>query len=422
MELTVDSLLDEVRLAGLSEKYGTPLYVYDGAVIRRQLETLRSLFPAEAGVEVYYSMKCNPLLGIAQLLRREGCRVEVASAGELAAVLEAGYPPADILFTSPGKTAEELEWAVDLGICSINAESLEEIRRIDRIAAARGRVADIAIRVNPNLEQKTAGIRMSGVSSQFGIDEEELSGVLAELPRLQSVRLIGFHVYFGTQILSADALLAQLEDTFELALRYAEGSGTPLQFLDIGGGWGVPYFAHEAALDLDRLRAGIAELWLRYAGRLRGTRIAVESGRFLLAEAGVFLTKVLYRKVSKGSTYLVCDGGSNQHASSAFLGRYIRHNFPMRVLGRSGPSEPVTVTGPLCTATDVLGQKVELPAAAVGDVICVDKSGAYGLTHSPVLFLSHALPAEVLLHDGGEYVLRERGRVHDVIRGQLPLD
>ncbi|UUZ96884.1 type III PLP-dependent enzyme [Paenibacillus sp. P25] len=406
METGVKAAAD-AQLADIIASYGTPLYVYHGEVVKEKLKALRSCFPPEA--EIFYSMKCNPLLGIAQFLRRQGCRVEVASGGELTTALEAGFEPGHIIFTSPGKTVAELELAVHHEIYSINIENIEEIQMIDSMARKHGKVVSVSLRVNPNVQGQAAGIQMSGVASQFGLDEALLPEAITAIRRSSHVRLIGFHVYLGTQILQEAAIIRHIRDTVRMSLDYARQYGMELEFIDVGGGFGIPYFSKETGLDLTVLKEGLKELWDTFRESLTGIRLAVESGRYLMAESGVFVTRVLYRKESKGNTYLICDGGSHQHASSAFLGRYIRNNFPMRVLAQTGEPEEVYVTGPLCTATDVLGQKVVLPRAEAGDVIVIEKSGAYGLTHSPVLFLSHPPPAEVLVDQGHVYLLRERG-------------
>ncbi|WP_159886794.1 diaminopimelate decarboxylase [Paenibacillus puerhi] len=419
MTLAMPTELDDHKMKQIIDRYGTPLYLYDASIVKRKLDALRSCFPQRT--EIFYSFKCNPLLGIAQLLRKNGCRVEVASGGELTAALAAGFEPGHIVFTSPGKTEEELRLAILHGIYSINVENLEEIEIVQKLAELQGKTVDISIRINPEVQQHAASIKMSGVSSQFGLDERLLPEAIDSALRLSRVRLIGFQIYLGTQILQADAIIRHFEDTIKLALAYVERYELDLEFLDIGGGFGIPYFPNETALDLAVLKQGIAEVWKQYGNKLANTRIAVESGRFLMAESGVFITKVLYKKESKGSTYLICDGGSHQHASSAFLGRYIRSNFPMRVLGKIGEGEEVTVTGQLCTSTDILGNKVKLPKAERGDMIVIEKSGAYGLTHSPVLFLSHPLPAEVLVEEGHSYLLRERGEYGDFLNGQHPI-
>ncbi|EFM12346.1 Orn/DAP/Arg decarboxylase 2 [Paenibacillus curdlanolyticus YK9] len=402
------------------ERFGTPLYLYDASVVEQKVNELRSCFPEQA--ELFYSFKCNPLVGMAQLLLRQGCRVEVASGGELTAALHAGCDPRNIVFTSPGKTVEELQLAIRKGIYCINVENMAEIGLVDQIAAEQGLTVDIAIRINPDEpQQHAASIKMSGVPSQFGMDPTYLPEAIETAQRMSNVRLIGFHIYLGTQILQADAIIRHFDQSIRTAVDLADRFGLELQFLDIGGGFGVPYFPKETALDLASLREGIMQVWQEWESRLANTRLAIESGRFLMAESGVFVSKVLYTKESKGSRYVIGDGGSHQHASSAFLGRYIRSNFPMRVIGEGDGEHEVTVTGPLCTSTDVIGNKVNLPIAAPGDLVVVEKSGAYGLTHSPTMFLSHPMPAEVLFDQDRYWVLRERGQFSDCLHGQHPL-
>lgn len=412
--------MSDVDYRSLAEQYGTPLYVYQGDAIESRYRLLRSCLPET--FEVFYSVKCNPLLGVCQLFRELGSGIEVASLGELRMAVQAGFKSGDIIFTSPGKSSEELEAAIDLGIYSINVESVEEARLINDIARRKNTLARISVRINPNFNFSGAGMKMTGVPTQFGIDQSEISEALDAIQALAYVSLIGIHVFTGTQMLDADLIVRNFAEVMKLAVELSEAHDFALQFLDLGGGFGVPYFQGEQDLDTDKLRLGLAELWEQYGEKLRGARVGVESGRFLLAESGVFLTKVLYVKNCKGAKYVVCDGGSNQHASSAFLGRYVRNNFPMRLHGKDGKeAEEANVVGSLCTPTDVLGQKVRLARAEAGDLLIVEKSGAYGLTHSPVLFLSHALPAEIMVYREEVHVLRERGRAEDCLHGQRSL-
>lgn len=412
--------MNEVDYRSLAKQYGTPLYVYEGEKIESRYRLLKSCLPEP--FEVFYSVKCNPLLGVCQLFHGLGSSIEVASLGELHMARQAGFNPADIIFTSPGKSLEELEAAIDFGIYSINVESVEEARLINGIAQELGKLARISVRINPNFNFNGAGMKMTGVPTQFGIDQSEIAEALDEIQSLPYVSLIGIHVFSGTQMLDADLIVRNFGEIMKLAVELSETHDFALQFLDLGGGFGVPYFQGEQELDTDKLRQGLAELWEQYGDKLGGARIGVESGRFLLAESGVFLCKVSYVKHCKGAKYVVCDGGSNQHASSAFLGRYVRNNFPMRLYGKDEEqTEEVNVVGSLCTPTDVIGQKVQLAKAEPGDLLVVEKSGAYGLTHSPVLFLSHALPAEVLCYRQRTHVLRERGKAEDFLRGQHSL-
>lgn len=412
--------MNDVDYRSLAGQYGTPLYVYQGENIESRYRLLRSCLPEP--FEVFYSVKCNPLLGVCQIFRELGSGIEVASLGELYMARQAGFKPADIIFTSPGKSAEELEAAIGCGIYSINVESVEEARLINEIARGRDALVRISVRIHPNFNFSGAGMKMTGVPTQFGIDQSEISEALDAIQALPYVSLIGIHVFTGTQMLDANLIVRHFAEVLKLAVELSETHDFPLQFLDLGGGFGVPYFHGEQDLDTDKLRLGLAELWEQYGEKLGGARIGVESGRFLLAEAGVFLAQVSYVKTCKGAKYVVCNGGSNQHASSAFLGRYVRNNFPMHLYGKEEEqTEEVNVVGSLCTPTDVIGQKVQLSKAEPGDLLVVEKSGAYGLTHSPVLFLSHPLPAEILCYRQQVHVLRERGKAEDFLKGQRSL-
>lgn len=414
--------MDSKKISSVVQKYGTPCYLYDGNKIKEQYLKLKSILPDN--FEVFYSMKTNPLLGICQLFRNLGSSIEVASGGELVVALKAGFDPDNIIFTSPGKTLNELQLAIDNNIYSINVESLEEAILIDNIAKSKGKTVNISIRVNPDFNLSGAGIKMSGVSTQFGIDFSKMASVYETLETLSNVNLIGLHVYCGTQILKAENIYNTMDEILKMAIELSSEYDFNLKFLDLGGGFGIPYFKNEIELDLEELKTGIYNVFNNYKKQLSNTKIAVESGRFLMAECGVFLTKVLYTKEVKGQNYIICDGGSNLHANSAFLGRCIRNNFPQHIFDKDESKDEmlITVAGPLCTPTDILGQKLSLPQASVGDIVVIEKSGAYGLTDSPVLFLSHPMPAEILNLDNEMFVLRERGKFTDFITNQNGLE
>ncbi|NEW06264.1 type III PLP-dependent enzyme [Paenibacillus sp. SYP-B3998] len=410
--------MNQEVITHIVNEFNTPIYIYDGEKIEHQYKLLKSCLPKH--FEVFYSVKANPLLGVCQLFKKLGSQIEVASLAELQTAFQAGFTPDQIIFTSPGKTIEELETSIDRQIYSINVESLEEAILINHIGQKKGRQVPISVRINPDFNLSGAGLRMTGVPTQFGIDQSQLEEALGTIQSLPYLKLIGLHIYTGSQMLAASLIIKNMEEIIKLAITVSETYAFPLQFLDLGGGFGIPYFTGEQYLDMDELGKGLQTVWETYAHKLEGTRIGVESGRFLMAESGLFVTKVLYVKESKGTKYVVCDGGSNHHASSAFLGRHIRNNFPMHVHSQEEQDEltEVTVVGSLCTPTDVIGQKVKLGKVDSGDYIVVEKSGAYGLTHSPVLFLSHQLPAEVLYKQGQVHVLRERGSVEDFFKGQ----
>ena len=412
--------MDDKTLQLLAEEYGTPLYAYDTARIISQYETLKNSLPDTFGV--FYSMKANPLLGICQLFKSLGSSIEVASSGELHTALSAGFRPEDIIFTSPGKTHEELEFAISSGIYSINIESVDEAVIINEVAIQQGKTANISIRINPDFDIAGSSIKMTGVPTQFGIDQVKVEEALKIIEKLPNVNVIGIHIYTGTQALNANNIVLSMEQIIRLALEVIQKCNIELQFLNLGGGFGVPYFKYDTPLVINAFKKDFSVMWEEYREKLSGTRIFVESGRFLMAEAGTYLTKILYKKECKGKKYLVCDGGSNQHASSAFLGRYIRNNFPMHILNKRENEEQVNVVGPLCTPTDLIGQNVLLPMAEPGDILAIDKSGAYGSSQSPVLFLSHPLAAEVQYYKGTSYILRERWGKEAFLKDQRNLN
>ncbi|HEX3029377.1 MAG TPA: type III PLP-dependent enzyme [Clostridia bacterium] len=412
--------MEDKMLLDIAEVNGTPLYVFDGDCIIFSYKMLKNALPRD--FEILYSIKANPLLGICELFKELGSGIEVASSGELYTALAAGFPPDKIIFTSPGKTLDELEYAIETGIYSINIESVEEAKLINEIAGRKCRNVNISLRVNPDFDFTGSSIKMSGVPTQFGIAQGQLDDAFKVIKQLPNVSVIGIHVYMGTQITSAQNILENMDKTIKLALDLAEANNFKLKLLDLGGGFGIPYFKGEHDLDMQTLQEGLSDIWSRYEHKLAGTRVAVESGRFLMAESGVYLVKALYVKECKGSKYIICDGGSSQHASSAFLGRHVRNNFPMHILNKRGADEEVNITGPLCTPTDVIGQKVQTPEVVPGDILAIEKSGAYGLTQSPALFLSHPLPMEVIHYKGRTQILRERGKKEDFLRGQKNLN
>lgn len=408
--------MDEKTIGNIVNEYGTPIYIYDTETIKENHARLKhSIHPS---VEIFYSMKANPALAVCKFMKNLGCGIEIASAGELFIAAEAGFEPRNILFSGPGKTKEEIGYAILSNIYCINVESYQEACLIDQIAGTHKKKVRVALRVNPDFNASGSTIRMTGVASQFGIDVLLLEGFFESVRKLENIKIIGIQVYLGTQILDAAKLIRNFEEIVRLAMKISDMYGVKLEFLDFGGGYGVPYFPNENPLDMAGMGKGIREVLHEYRIFLNGIRLVTECGRFLVAESGVYVTRVLDRKTCKGGTFLICDGGSNQHASSAFLGRHIRNNFPMHVLNRDKDMEEVTIAGPLCTPTDIIGQKVRLPKTAVGDYIVVEKSGAYGLTYSPVCFLSHVTPAEVMLVNRKAYVIREKGRFEDIVKGQ----
>ena len=401
-------------LTELAKQFGTPLFVYDAEVMRRAYRALRE---AVAGfAEVDYSVKANPNPAVIRVFREEGAGAEIASAAEFDAAVTAGVAPERILFAGPGKGAADLDRVVGAGIGEIHLENREEIARVAAAAARHGRIQRVALRINPGATVQGGAMRMGGKPSPFGFDEEELDAAVDAVRAAPALRLIGLHLFAGTQGFVPATLLAQWRHGLTLAARIAGRLGRPLETIDLGGGLGIPYFSGEAPLDLDALRAGLPDLiaTLRADPLLAPARVVLEPGRYLAGPAGVYVARVLAAKSSRGSRFVITDGGMHHHlAASGNLGQIVKRDFPVVAVaqgsGRGEGVAPCTVSGPLCTPLDVLARAAPLPDLAEGDLVAVLQSGAYGLTASPTGFLSHPMPAEVLVDGGRAVSIRARG-------------
>lgn len=398
--------LEPELLRELADRFATPVYVYDAASVAARHRLLAGCLPA--GMRLYYALKANPLIAIARLLQRLGCGAEVGSEGELRLALAAGYPPDDIIYTCPGKTREGIELAIATGIRAIVLETLAEAALVDTVARRAGHRANVALRINPAADT-SAALAMSGRPTQFGFDEEELVTTLAGLAELRHLALGGIQVYMGTQILDADHLIETAARILELAVRWVPEP----ELVDIGGGFGLPYRATDRELDLERLRVGYQALADRHPRWFERGCVVAESGRYLVGDSGLFLTRVVGRKRSRGTTFVICDGGYPSHSAALHLGRTGENRHPVATL-KPGDRERVTVVGPTGTPIDVLAREVELERAEVGDLLVVGRSGAYGYTNSCQLFFTSVTPAEVLIEGHRTTVMRERGCTTDL--------
>jgi len=412
-----------IGVNALAATYGTPFFVYDSSVLDKKLSILREALPRE--FEISYSMKANPNAAILRHFLAKGCGLEIASAGEFYQAAHAGCLPERMLFAGPGKTDAELEYVLRKGIGEIHIESFSEVERIATVCQRLHACANVAIRVNPSEESQAGAMRMGGKSAPFGIDEESLDAALDLVLSERALNFRGIHLFSGTQILDADLLLNQYRKGLEIARRVARSLGHPLHTVDFGGGLGIPYFTHEDELDMQRVREGATELQseLRTEALFSGTHFIVEPGRYLVGESGVYVARVTDIKVSRGKKYLILDGGMNHHlAASGNLGQTIKRNYPIAIVNKLGvPSQQaVDVVGPLCTPLDVLGRSVELPDAAVGDLIGVFLSGAYTRAASPLGFLSHPAPPEIWIDSGQHFLVRRRGEFEDYLADQAP--
>ncbi|HET6860348.1 MAG TPA: type III PLP-dependent enzyme [Streptomyces sp.] len=410
--------LQGIGISELAEQYGTPLYVYDGNGLRERIISVRERLHPK--LEVFFSLKANPNIAVCALLHAHGARAEISSMTELATARRAGVEPADIIFLGPGKSRTELAACLDEGVYTIICESFGELELIDQLARERSVTARVALRINPEFAVKGSGLTMGGKPRQFGIDEAQVFADPGAVAGLANVRLMGVQVYMGTRILSEDAVAENTERILALAERVSAALDFPLEMVDIGGGLGVAYFDNEKDLDFDVLAAQVNPLIEAFVSRHPDTRLVMELGRYLTAPFGTYVSRVRYVKTSMGENFAVADGGTNHHMAAVGIGSFVKRNFPMSVLNRI--EEPATgvwnITGPLCTPNDTLGKKVQLPDVRPGDLIGVGCSGAYGPSASPVNFLSHGHPAEVLVVDGRSHVVRDRDRPDDLLRNQ----
>ncbi|TQK05244.1 pyridoxal-dependent decarboxylase, exosortase A system-associated [Herbaspirillum sp. SJZ107] len=386
-----------VPLTRLAQRVGrTPFYAYDRALLTARVQHVRAHLPAP--LRLHYSVKANPMPALVQHMATLVDGLDVASAGELRTALDTGFDPAHVSFAGPGKTDAELTQAIAAGV-TLNAESPNEIGRAARIGDALGIAPRIVLRVNPDFELKGSGMRMGGGAKPFGIDAEQVPDCLRQLAAL-GIALQGFHIFSGSQSLKAEAIAESHARSVELALQLAGEARQPLPALYLGAGFGIPYFPGEQRLDLAPIGDNLAQCMARVERELPGTRVSVESGRYLVGEAGVYVARVIDRKVSRGQVFLVTDGGLHHHlAASGNFGQVIRKNYPAAIGNRMAAQarETVSVVGPLCTPLDVLAERMDLARADVGDLVVVFQSGAYGLSASPTAFLGHPAPLEVLV-------------------------
>ena len=375
---------------------GTPFYAYDRAALTARVHELRQHLPP--ALALHFSIKANPMPALVQHMAGLVDGLDVASGGELKVALDTGVNPARISFAGPGKSEAELAQAIAAGVC-VNVESEREIGLVAQLSQSLGLPANVVLRVNPDFELRSGGMKMGGGAKQFGIDAEEVPSMLA-LAASAGIDVLGFHIYSGSQSLKADAIMEAQSRTLELALRLASEARAPVRQLNIGGGFGIPYFPGEQALDLAPIGAHLAQLVAGAKAALPEAQLAIELGRYLVGEAGVYVARVIDRKVSRGQVFLVTDGGLHHHlAASGNFGQVIRKNYPVAVGNRmaAAPDSPAYVVGPLCTPLDLLADRMDLAHARVGDLIVVFQSGAYGLSASPGAFLSHPAAAEVLV-------------------------
>ncbi|MFN8934529.1 MAG: pyridoxal-dependent decarboxylase, exosortase A system-associated [Pseudomonadota bacterium] len=389
-------LVGSEPLSRLAARVGqTPFYAYSRPLLRQRVAELRASLPR--AVKLHYAMKANPMPAVVQFMAGLVDGIDVASAGELKVALDAGADPAEISVAGPGTRVPALRESVAAGVL-VNVESLRELPVLAAASQELGLPARVAVRVNPDFELKGSGMKMGGGPKQFGLDVELVPEALAFAAR-EGLAFEGFHLFAGSQNLRADSICEAQCKSYELALRLAGHAPSPVKFLNLGGGFGIPYFPGEQRLDLAPIGANLQAIVERAAREMPAAGIVIELGRYLVGEAGLYVTRVVDRKVSRGQVFLVCDGGLNhQLAASGNFGQVVRKNYPVGVFPVRGTArETASAVGPLCTPLDLLADRMDLPQAQVGDLVVVFQSGAYGASSSPQAFLGHPACAEVLV-------------------------
>jgi diaminopimelate decarboxylase len=390
-------LVGGLPLEQLAARVGqTPFYAYDRKLLQARVDELRAALPAS--IKLHYAMKANPMPAVVGWMAGLVDGIDVASAGELKVALDAGTNPKEISFAGPGKRHSELVQAVAAGVL-INIESFREVTELKVIAQNLKLPARVAVRVNPDFELKGSGMKMGGGPKQFGVDAELVPELLAEIAQA-GLQFEGFHLFAGSQNLKAESICEAQQKSYELALRLAASAPSPVRFLNLGGGFGIPYFPGEQRLDLSTVGANLAQIAARAALEMPDAELVIELGRYLVGEAGIYVSQIVDRKVSRGQTYLVVDGGLNHHLSaSGNFGQVIRKNYPVAIGNRMTQQEKeiVSVVGSLCTPLDLLADRMELAIAQPGDLVVIFQSGAYGASASPHDFLGHPHPVEVLV-------------------------
>lgn len=391
-------VIGEMPVERLAQRVGsTPFFAYDRSKLNERVRQLRQALPDD--IELSYAVKANPMPALVQHLSRSVDSLDVASASELRLALDTPLPADAISFAGPGKSHSELTQAVAAGVV-VEVESPREASRIVAVGERLGIRPLVAIRVNPDFEVKGSGMRMGGGSQQFGVDAEDVPELIHQL-EAADVELLGFHLFAGSQNLYTEIILQAQEKTVDLLLRLSERTSSPVRYLNLGGGLGIPYYDRDTPIDLAAVGVNLARLMSdRIRPNLPHARVLLELGRYIVGESGVYVTRVVDKKSSRGKTFLVVDGGMHhQMAASGNFGQVIRRNYPIAVASRMDDEDlrPVQVVGCLCTPLDLLGDKVQLPRADVGDLVVLFQAGAYGLTASPTAFLSHPPPVEVLV-------------------------
>jgi len=395
-------IVPKEQIKQLGREIDLPAFIYFKEIIKMKYDELLECLPEN--FHIHYAFKANPNRDVVKTIQNFGMGADIASLGELILAKETGYLPEKIEFTGPGKTLEELSFAIDLGISSINVESISEIGKIAPLCREENKTANIGIRLNPKSKSSTSAMKMSG-DTQFGIIEDELEKAFAMIKSEEgTLHFTGIHMHLGSQFLDTEKLVSNFRFILEKAYEIAHKYNIKVEKINFGGGWGIDMFAKKPPLDLSAIKQGLSEMFdnPQYKSFVDNIHLIVEPGRFLVAECGLYAVKILYRKRGYQKEFLVVNGGMHQHYTAAGgIGQVIRRNYEIDVLSDDRKNKRMTkytISGSLCIPDDILATEVELDVEIKeGDVLIFFNSGAYAFSASPLLFLSHPLPTEIVI-------------------------
>lgn len=396
-ELNGELCIGGVTASALVDQAGdTPLFVYSTWHLRDRMDELRAAMPDR--LAIHYAMKGNPFPPLLTYMNAMVDGFDVASGGELELALAAGVDPVRISFAGPGKRDREIERAISVGV-TLNTESENEVERAIIIGSKLGITPRLAVRVNPSFDLKGSGMKMGGGAKQFGVDAQRVPDLVKRIIAA-GAHWRGFHIYAGSQALKAEAIIDMHAQTLALVAELTEAIGTSPPRVNLGGGFGIPYFPGDAPVDITAVGAALSAAFDAVPKCLGSTHFCIELGRYLVGEAGVYLTRIVDRKISHGEVFLITDGGlHHQLAASGNFGTVIRRNYPVAIATKYGadPQEVASIVGCLCTPLDKLSDQAHLPRADVGDLVAIFCAGAYAASASPANFLGQGPAREMLV-------------------------
>jgi diaminopimelate decarboxylase len=409
-------MINNELIGSIVKKYGTPMFIYDKDKICQRIRELKNALPPEA--DLYYPIKTNPLVGIVRLIREQGCKAQATSATEITIALKAGFSSSDIIFTGPGKTRNELDYAIRCNIYCIIVESFIEIQYINAISLSKHVITKIGLRVNPGKIEFNSAITVDGIS-QFGISAMNVDKAISEAKNMNNVKLIGLHAYVASQIFDADIIINNTKCILGYFKYLAKKHSLSLEFCNFGGGFGVPYNKNDSRVNKGVLKQGLSDLLIDKVKPY--TKCAFTSGRYLLAEAGVYATKILYTKESINRTFIIVDGESHYTKSYAFSGRYTGCDHKFTLLANRTYKETIQaiICGKQSMQTDMLAQKIVIHKPRPGDILVFNNMGAYGHIMNPAYYSTNPPPIEILHTNEGDIVLNKHVKRRLCLRKQL---